>query len=318
VTRGGALLAFGGSALLAACSGEGFALSDGAAAASQGGSAFPPLGTTDNQNGPDAGGGTGGAAPEPTVSPCGELRPGASSDDAEICIEAGTFTMGNTEARVPDNYTVHGPAHEVTLSAFVLDAKEVTVGRYRACVSAGTCTAPLTSVQQGCSYTASSGTQDRLPVTCVSWNDASIFCEWDGGRRLPSEAEWERAARGATGTTYAWGDDVSCLNAVFGGAVQCPEHGGLLPKEVGSTPRGASPEGALDLTGNAWEWVGDWFGPYASTPATDPVGPNNGASRILRGGNWQTPPTQAAAFMRRAEAPAAIGPSSFRCARSMM
>ncbi len=310
MTRGRAAVGFGWVALLSACAGEGFALDD---SASQGG--FPPLDTTDNQDAAD--GGTGGPPPEPAVSSCGELRPGAASDDGEVCIEAGAFTMGNNEARVPNGYTAHGPAHEVTLSAFVLDTKEVTVARYRACVSAGSCSAPA-SEPQGCTYSASAGTADRLPVTCVSWNDASTFCEWDGGRRLPTEAEWERAARGAGGTTYAWGDDVSCLKAVFGGSILCPEHGGLTPKAVGSAPRGASPEGALDLTGNAWEWVADWFGVYASGATTDPAGPTNGASRILRGGNWQTSPADAAAFMRRAEAPTAIGPSSFRCARSAL
>jgi formylglycine-generating enzyme required for sulfatase activity len=246
---------------------------------------------------------------------CGELRPGASNDDGEVCIPPGTFTMGNSQVSAPPGYTGHGPAHEVTLGAFALDTNEVTVARYRACVSAGTCTAPLSSPDQGCTYSATSGSADRLPVTCVSWNDAVAFCEWDGGRRLPTEAEWERAARGTAGNNYAWGNNVACINAVFGGLAQCPEHGGVLPKPVGSLPRGASPEGALDLTGNTWEWAADWFGPYNSTPASDPVGPDTGSTRIQRGGNWQTPPALAMTFMRRAEAPAAIGPFSFRCAR---
>jgi formylglycine-generating enzyme len=300
----------------AACSGEPFELADGVTA--QGGS-FTQLGPTDNLGdaGPGAGaGGTSSAPPEPDPSACGELRPGTSSDDGETCVEAGTFTMGSSEVSTPNGYAAHGPEHSVTLAPFILDAKEVTVARYRACVVAGDCTPPSTASDQGCTYTAASGDQDRLPVTCVSWSDAMTFCNWDGGRRLPSEAEWERAARGPTSTTYAWGDDVSCLNAVWGGNVLCPEHGGLLPKPVGSARRGAAREGAFDLTGNAWEWVSDWFGPYPTTPVTDPTGPNNGATRVLRGGNWQTPPTQSAAFMRRVETPGAIGPTSFRCARS--
>jgi formylglycine-generating enzyme required for sulfatase activity len=312
----------GGAIVLGgACAGESFELADGAA--SQGGSAFPPLGTTDNAGQAGAAGsgasdagsaGSSAMPPEPVVSACGDLRPGTTNDDGEVCIPSGTFTMGNSQANVPSGYVGHGPAHEVTLGAFALDTNEVTVARYRACVSAGTCAAPLTSTDQGCTYSAASGSADRLPVTCVSWNDAVTFCEWDG-RRLPTEAEWERAARGTAGNNYAWGNSVACINAVFGGLVQCPEHGGLLPKPVGSLPRGASPEGALDLTGNTWEWVADWFGPYNSTPANDPVGPDTGSTRIQRGGNWQTPPASAIAFMRRAEAPAAIGPSSFRCAR---
>jgi sulfatase modifying factor 1 len=301
-----------------ACSGEPFELADSATA--QGGS-FTQLGPTDNLGdaGPGAGaGGTSSAPPEPDPSACGELRPGTSADDGETCVEAGAFTMGNSEVSTPNGYAAHGPEHSVTLAAFILDAKEVTVARYRACVVAGDCTPPSTSAQ-GCTYTAAAGDQDRLPVTCVSWNYAVTFCNWDGGRRLPTEAEWERAARGPTGTTYAWGDDVSCLNAVWGGNVQCPEHGGPLPKPVGSAPRGAAREGAFDLTGNAWEWVADWFGAYPSTPVTDPTGPNNGATRVLRGGNWQTPPGQSAAFMRLVADPDVIGPTpfSFRCARSV-
>jgi len=299
--------------LAAACSGEAFRLADGAAA--QGGS-FPQLAPTDNLD--DAGpGGSGGAPPEPDPSACGELRPGTSADDGETCIEAGTFTMGSSTVSTPSGgYGAHGPEHSVTLAAFILDAKEVTVARFRACVVAGHCTPPSTAGDQGCTYTAASGDQDRLPITCVSWSDAMTFCNWDGGRRLPSEAEWERAARGPNGTTYAWGDDVSCLNAVWGGNVQCPEHGGLLPKPVGSAPRGAAREGAFDLTGNAWEWVADWFGTYSSDAVTDPTGPSTGSTRVQRGGNWQTPPANARALMRRSSVPGAIGPTSFRCART--
>src|SRR5690606_18830039 len=106
---------------------------------------------------------------------------------------------------------------------------------------------------------------------------------------------------------------------VFGGASACQEQYGRLtvPQPVGSTPNGASPEGALDLTGNAWEWVADWFGAYTAAAVTDPTGPNAGSTRILRGGNWQTPPANARAFMRRSAVPAAGGPASFRCARSV-
>jgi sulfatase modifying factor 1 len=314
-----------------ACAGSSFELADDAAQ-SQGGSAFPPLQTTDNSpggasgaGGADAGtavGGSGGTSsaevdpPGPIPSACGDLRNGESGDDREVCIEAGSFTMGNSDAVVPSGYTAHGPAHEVTLSAYVLDMYEVSVARYRACVTAGTCRSPLVSPDQGCTFTAATSSNDRLPVTCVSHDDAIAFCNWDAGRRLPTEAEWERAARGTAGTNYAWGNDVSCSKAIFGALAQCQQYAGLMPKEIGSAPLGASPEGARDLTGNAWEWVNDWFGAYSTAAATDPTGPDNGSARIQRGGNWQTAPSGATSFMRRAEAPAAIGPSSFRCARA--
>jgi sulfatase modifying factor 1 len=314
-----------------ACAGSSFDLADGAAQ-SQGGSAFPPLETADHlpqagaagAGGADGGtpaGGAGGTSaaeppPGPVPSACGDLRNGAAGDDREVCIVAGTFTMGNSVVAVPSGYTAHGPAHEVTLSAYVLDMFEVSVSRYRACVTAGTCRAPAASPDQGCTYSVASSSNDRLPVTCVSYDDAIAFCNWDEGRRLPTEAEWERAARGTAGTNYAWGNDVSCSKAIFGSLAQCQQYAGLMPKEIGSAPLGASPEGARDLTGNAWEWVNDWFGAYSSAAANDPTGPDNGASRIQRGGNWQTAPSAATGFMRRAEAAAAIGPSSFRCARA--
>jgi formylglycine-generating enzyme required for sulfatase activity len=300
-----------------ACSGDPFELAAGAAA--QGGSGLGGFDTTNNLDDAGAGaGGTSGAPPEPDPSACGELRPTTAGDDGEVCVEAGEFTMGNNQVNAPQagGYLAHGPEHSVTLSAFILDAKEVTVARYRACVNAAACAAPRAAADQGCTFAATSGAQDRLPVTCVSWDDAITFCNWDG-RRLPTEAEWERAARGVTGTAYAWGDDVSCSNAVFGAGSQCPAYQGTMPQPVGSTPRGASREGALDLTGNAWEWVGDWFGPYSQGAVTDPTGPSSGSTRIQRGGNWQTPPANARTFMRRAEVPAAIGPTSFRCARSL-
>jgi len=337
--HGGALSAL---ILVSACAGSSFELAE-EQAAGQGGSAFPPLSTTGNQGGDgnlagasgsggasggaagDAGNagnagsagaaGAGGAPPAPVTSACGELRPGGL-DDAEVCIPAGTFTMGSAADRVPTGYSAHGPEHEVTLADYVLDTYEVTVARYRACVTAGACDEPSTTAAQGCTYTATAGANERFPVTCVRWGDADNFCAWDGGRRLPTEAEWERAARGTTGTTYAWGNDAACNKGVFGGSTNCTEHAGTLPKAVGSEPRGASAEGAMDLTGNAWEWVNDWFGAYAAGAADNPVGPVNGSVRVQRGGNWLTPPADAAAYMRRPENPGATGPFSFRCARA--
>lgn len=322
---------------LAGCAGESFGVAEGNAA--QGGNAFPPLDTTSSglsgaggesagsggapevtagAGGALASAGTGGAAgaggTAAVSASCGELRGVAGADDLEVCIEAGSFTMGDSDASVPASYVVHGPAHRVTLAAYALDAYEVTVARYRACVTAGSCAAPGTG--QGCTYTTDPGSREQFPITCVSWDDAVGFCTWDGGRRLPSEAEWERAARGTDSRRFAWGDDVSCSKAVFGSQQQCPQHEGQTPKAVGSTPLGASAEGAFDLTGNAWEWVNDWFGAYGSDEVTDPTGPSNGSLRILRGGNWQTTPAFAAAFMRRADPPAALSPTSFRCART--
>lgn len=334
------------SAVLA-CSGEAFRFvdrtetSDGDAGAS----GFPPL-FTDGSGGGDrrdaapeavGPGGTGGSGgsngsgglntggggaitppdvpPIPTVGPCGVPRVADTAlADAEICVPAGAFTMGSTAPALSAQYNVHGPEHSVTLSAYFLDMYEVTVARYRRCVGAGVCAAPSTTLAQGCTYTASPAEHERHPVTCIPWAAAQAYCAWDGERRLPTEAEWERAARSA-GSKYPWGDTFSCERAVLGGQAQCTVYAGPIPQPVGSTPSGASAEGALDLAGNAAEWVADWYGGYNASAATDPTGPGSGAQRIQRGGNWVTPSVDAVSYGRRGAGPDAVGAFSFRCAR---
>jgi sulfatase modifying factor 1 len=212
-------------------------------------------------------------------------------------------------------YYAHGPEHEVTLTDYVLDAYEVSVARYRRCVVAGACTAPSTVADQGCTYTTAAASHELHPVTCVSWVGAQGFCSWDGQRQLPTEAQWEQAARMDT-ARYAWGDSFSCARAVVGGQVQCDEYAGLIPRPVGSAPTGNSPEGAYDLVGNAAEWVADWFGPYSSEITTNPTGPETGSTRIFRGGNWLTNSADAVSYGRRGSDPDAIGPYSFRCSRA--
>jgi formylglycine-generating enzyme required for sulfatase activity len=332
-------LGLGCVVLASACSGDAFRLTDVVAsggsvgsnpsdadAGGAGGSGFPPLMPNTSRDpeasiegDADAATDSGAAAPVPVpeVAACGEARaPDALLRNAEVCIAPGTFTMGSVSGNVPAGYVSHGPAHSVTLSAYFLDAYEVTVARYRLCVEAGACEAPSADLTQGCTYAELASDRERHPVTCVSWQDAQSFCQWDGGRRLPTEAEWERAAVGPEGFVYPWGDDFGCTRAVVASTSQCSEHAGSAPKEVGSLAFGQSAEHAFDLTGNAWEWVADWFGPYNALSVTDPTGPGGGNSRIWRGGNWQSPPASAFSYLRRAEAPAVIAPTSFRCARS--
>jgi formylglycine-generating enzyme required for sulfatase activity len=254
--------------------------------------------------------------PPPATGPCGATRV-ADDDlaDDEVCVRAGSFDMGSSLPPT-SGYFAHGPVHSVTLSAYLLDAYEVTVARYRRCVQAGACDAPSSNAAQGCSYTPQAQDHEKYPVTCVAWQSAQDFCSWDGGRQLPTEAQWEQAARNAAGSKYPWGDAFSCDRAVLAGASQCQEYSGQLPKPVGSARNGASPERVYDLTGNAAEWVADWFGSYAATALTDPTGPATGSARIQRGGGWLTIANDAASYARRGESPAAIGPFSFRCART--
>jgi formylglycine-generating enzyme required for sulfatase activity len=120
------------------------------------------------------------------------------------------------------------------------------------------------------------------PVVMVTWYGADAYCRWAGGR-LPTEAEWEYAARGPEGHSYPWGNrPPSCELARYGDCARSP-----IP--AASLPEGASWCGALDMAGNVWEWVADWFGPYPATHQVNPSGPSSGGVRVLRGGGWHSP-----------------------------
>ena len=195
-----------------------------------------------------------------------------------VYVPRGTFQMGSDESD-PDARDDEFPQHWVTLESIWMDQTEVTNAQYERCVSAGAC-GPLASSQSSTrdSYYGHRA-YDDYPVIWVSWQDADAYCSWAGGR-LPTEAEWEYAARGPEGTIYPWGDnapDESLAN--YGGNVGDTA-------EVGSYPDGASWCGALDMAGNVWEWVADWYGEYPSGRQENPTGPSSGDARVLRGGSW--------------------------------
>lgn len=180
-------------------------------------------------------------------------------------------------------------AHEVWLPSYGIDRTEVTVAAYDRCVRRGACAPPLDPAG-----TPQTGGASQ-PVTGVRWGDAAAYCAWAGGR-LPTEAEWERAARGRDGRAFPWGwmADPGRLNH---GAVEpgCrdDEDGFALAAPVGSYPSGASPDGALDMAGNALEWVSDRAAPdgagYAPLRAVAPAGPREGSERVVRGGAFDLP-----------------------------
>jgi len=199
-----------------------------------------------------------------------------------VCVPGGPFTMGAAGTEADEE-----PERAVTLSPFWIDLTEVTAAAYRACVQEGTCMAPKAGA--ACSF--SNPELEQRPVDCVTWADAHAYCAW-GGKRLPSEAEWEKAARGEGGRTYPWGETTpSCTLAVMdeGSGDGC---GAEATSDVASKPAGASPYGVLDMIGNAEEWVADWYdaGYYKDAPTVDPMGPTEYVitpRRVLRGASFE-------------------------------
>lgn len=195
-----------------------------------------------------------------------------------VYVPAGEFLMGSPEG--VGDYD-EDPQHTVTLDGYWIDQTEVTNGMYELCIDAGVCTPPgdISSPTHGEYFGNTQFT--NYPMINVNWNQANTYCEW-AGRQLPTEAQWEKAARGTDGRTYPWGENPPNENLV-----NYNENIGDTT-EVGSYPNGASPYGALDMSGNVWEWVADWYGEnyYAQSPTNNPTGPSTGKSRVIRLGSW--------------------------------
>ena len=231
-------------------------------------------------------------------------------------VSAGAFWMGCAPAD-SDCGIAESPYHQVTLDAFTIQITEVTVDAYSACVSAGACGAPGTG--GFCNWNAP-GREDH-PINCVDWDQAEAFCAWAGGR-LPTEAEWEKAARGTAGGIYPWGNaPADCSFAVMndgsGAACGLGYGSGYVTWPVGSIPAGASPYGALDMAGNVSEWTADWLDVwyYSTSPATNPTGPASGTNRVFRGGGMGFDASSVRASGRAGAGPSASNfDRGFRCA----
>jgi formylglycine-generating enzyme required for sulfatase activity len=220
-----------------------------------------------------------------------------------MLVPAGAFTMGDDE---------ESPLREVFVDAFYLDKYEVTTSRYAKFLQAtGSVRAP--------DYWEDVG-QDRggdLPVIGVDWHDADSYCRW-AGKRLPTDAEWEKAARGTDGRTYPWGNDQpTTARAHFGQPMIGPYKDGLAA--VGRHEAGKSPYGVHDLAGNASEWVADWFTEvFASSDVRNPKGPDNGPGRVIRGSGWHDPPSRLTSTKRYHASPDTRSDDiGFRCARDV-
>lgn len=229
-----------------------------------------------------------------------------------VYVPAGEFEMGSDEEEVDfalqlcleydtncrrTYFSVEQPVHTVALDSFWIDKTEVTNNQYRQCMSAGACS------ELGCEGELLLG-DGEYPAVCTTWDQAAAYCEWVEGR-LPTEAEWEYAARGPEGRRYPWGDDFNgtvlnyCdVNCTLHKRDETFDDGYARSAPVGSYPGGASWVGALDLAGNVWEIVADRYGSYPSDPQTNPTGPPSGHRRIARGGSWHTSPDHVRSALR--------------------
>jgi serine/threonine-protein kinase len=203
-------------------------------------------------------------------------------------IPAGCFQMGDAFGEGPPNEV---PVHEVCLSKpYYLDAREVTNKDYAACVDAKVCTPPGKPRSRTRDAYYGNPEYDTFPVIYVNWNQAKAYCAW-ASKRLPTEAEWERAARsGLSGKRYPWGDSISCTDAHYERQTPtsaCGSQGPLDTQSVGSYHPNAF--GVFDMTGNVFEWVNDGYAEYSERAVRDPVGGDQ-EYPVVRGGAWPGTP----------------------------
>jgi serine/threonine-protein kinase len=223
-----------------------------------------------------------------------------------VPIPEGEFQMGSENGNDDEK-----PVRAVNVNAFKMGLYEVTNRQYFQCVNAGICSALNNSI-----YTVQE--QELHPVTNVNWRDANTYCGWVGGR-LPTEAEWEKAARGTDERTYPWGEDISCDRAnYYGCAIDNTTLGIDNTMPVGSYENGQSPYGVYDMAGNVWEWTSSLYQPYPYDANDGREDMNSPDGRVLRGGSWDPDDSSVRSAYRDWSVPSnTLNYVGFRCARDV-
>jgi formylglycine-generating enzyme required for sulfatase activity len=281
------------------------------------------------------------ASAAPTAEP-----PPVPAPAGMVLVRAGKFKMGSDD---PD-FKPWSPAHEVTLDAFCIDLFEVAAGDYKACVDSGTCKAPpkvpdfprpesvpveehdkkLNALADFCTF--GEPERARHPINCVPWDFADTYCK-SQKKRLPTEAEWEFAARGPEERKFPWGNEMGDHTFMNACGTECTrwelskglkkspriyeaDDGFFRTAPVGSFPKGKTPAGVYDLAGNVFEWTADWFETYKPEAVTNPTGAATGERRVARGGAFNSSfQTWVNSTFRFAQIPTASAPGvGFRCA----
>ena len=231
-------------------------------------------------------------------------------------IPAGCFDMGDafTEGSLDEL-----PVHNVCISAFEMDVHEVTNAEYKACVDDGACAAPDAADSATRPSYYGNPFYAGFPVIHVDWYQAEDYCTW-AEKRLPTEAEWEYAARGGlAGKRYPWGDTISGSDANYSDSGDPWDNDTSKVEYYDPQPTSPNGYGLYDMAGNVWEWVNDWYqGGYytVSSPSSDPQGPASGTDRVLRGGSWRYDTYfLRVAYRSRPDPVSGRGAIGFRCAR---
>jgi serine/threonine-protein kinase len=226
-------------------------------------------------------------------------------------VPAGDFTMGSDA-----NSDSRNQPHTIYLNAFYIDQYEVTNAHYAACVTAGVCEPPHFTKSDFRESYYGNPEFDNYPVIYVNWTMASTYCEWRGAR-LPTEAEWEKAARGTDGRTYPWGEEISCEDANYDGDPEISSYCVGEISEVGSYESGQSPYGLYDMAGNVFEWTSSKPNRYPYNAADGREDPARSDDRVIRGGSWNEDANDLQVFYR-----SWLGPEyseseiGIRCAKS--